>query len=59
MSEVCRYKYADGKECATPIVRDDTSLSGWVHAEGREWLHWASPKEYGPQNSAAVISKHD
>jgi hypothetical protein len=53
---LCRYR-AFGGECGMPIRLDAESPSGFVHAEGREWLHWACPTVYGPQDSEAAFVK--
>lgn len=37
--------------CDAPIIVDHNSYSGYTHAEGADWLHWASPTPYGPQAS--------
>jgi hypothetical protein len=58
---LCRYRYADGEECGTPIALDPDpeSPSGFVHTRphGCGWLHWACPTVYGPQNSEAAFVK--
>jgi hypothetical protein len=48
----CGYKMAEGR-CNAPIMPDRSSYSGYSHVQGRDWLHWASPKHYGPQDSAS------
>jgi hypothetical protein len=53
----CRYRYSNGTQCNAEIVTDLTSPSGYMHAAGRGWLHWASPKAYGPQDSKAAFVK--
>jgi hypothetical protein len=41
----CRYKGSD--VCNALIRVDGSSPSGYTHAEGHGWLHWASPESYG------------
>jgi hypothetical protein len=48
----CQYRTADGV-CGAEISVDPTSYSGYTHNGGNGWLHWASPKAYGPQDSQA------
>ena len=52
----CAYQEADGP-CGEPIETDLTSYSGYSHTyqktpqgEKVDWLHWASPQQYGPQS---------
>ena len=54
---LCRYRDSSGKECGTPIIADANSPSGYAHATGQGWLHWASPKVYGPQDSEAAFGQ--
>ena len=49
---LCEYK-TDNGVCGAEIVEDETSYSGYRHRGGHGWLHWASPKSYGPQDSRA------
>lgn len=46
----CAYRLTGGP-CGAPIVPDRSSYSGYSHATPADWLHWASPKPYGPQDS--------
>ena len=54
----CQYKLND-EPCGAPIIIDTSSYSGWSHeyqfAHGQkiDWLHWASPIPYGPQDSVS------
>lgn len=52
---LCQYRYSDGKMCNTPITFEKESPSGFVHSEGKDWLHWASPLPYGPQDSKDAL----
>ena len=54
---LCRYRDSSGKECGTPIIADANSRSHYAHATGQGWLHWASPKVYGPQDSEAAFGR--
>jgi hypothetical protein len=54
---LCRYRYATGEECGTPIALHAESPSGFAHTEGHGWLHWACPTVYGPQDSEAAFVK--
>ena len=52
--QLCGYQLANGR-CNTPICADASSYSGYAHATGRGWLHWASPVEYGPGGSNSIF----
>lgn len=56
---LCRYRYSNGEECGTPIALDADSPSGFRHAEGHGWCHWAAPMVYGPQDSGAAFVKRE
>ena len=34
--------------CGATIVANSGSYSGYSHAHGSGWQHWASPTSYGP-----------
>ena len=42
----CGYRGSDDI-CKALISVDNSSPTGYVHAEGRNWLHWPSPEPFG------------
>lgn len=43
---LCGYRLVDGP-CHAPIALNSASYSGYSHVHPADWLHWASPVEYG------------